>query len=507
MLATFSDSSLDNSPIYAVDNETASIRSEMLIIEDLTDNPRAHPRYVDLCRRLNSIQSLIRFVPPELLSIIFQHASPFPYCVFAQNREERRLFHLVLRSVSHRWYNVVQSTPGLWNCVSLSSRQTNEKSCEQYLELCLDNSGDLPLAIDFGRHREQTQGTTCPLSPTLENIITSNAHRVQSLRLCHLPAQWVASVLPKMSQLSALEVRWYLSSPNLCLQFSSTNLHRLFIFGPFRPVHIELPTVSSITHLTFSRIPIDVCMHFFIECQNLVEFHSISPLHPIRNTVPTITQLPLVHKHLTKLTWHLLDSSRLAHWTNLLLKHINLPALESLTWSNMSNSDQFLNATSFFQRLPKSLNEINFKGMYREVNISTPIWLDYTRHDADLKLLRVKDCTESFLDKVFHKLFRKVTSSDKLVLPFPKLTRCEILMKMEDGRNQKMSSKIGEDLVQLLEERIGLIDSFVFWTSGYDLDWNKEIWLQLKKIHDGSLSLIIEESGKCVDISAKCNLP
>ncbi|KAF7771095.1 hypothetical protein Agabi119p4_7069 [Agaricus bisporus var. burnettii] len=202
-----------------------------------------------------------------------------------------------------------------------------------------------------------------------------------------------------------------------------------------------------------------------------------------------------------------IDSSRLSRWTFLLLKHIHVPALENLTWSNMGLSSRFLTATSFFQRLPKSLNEINFTGMHREVDNSTPIWLDHTRHDVNLNLLRVDGCTESFLDTVFHILFRKPTSSDELILLFPQLTRCEILMKMEDGRNQKMSSKIGEDLVQLLEERIGLIDSFVFWTLGYDLDWNKQIWLQLKKTHDGSLSLIIEESGKSVDISAKCNLP
>ncbi|XP_006462269.1 hypothetical protein AGABI2DRAFT_119128 [Agaricus bisporus var. bisporus H97] len=515
MFATSSDYcfSLDrnsSSPIYAVDDEAAGIRSEMLIIEGLIDNPCAHPRYVDLCRRLNSIQSLIRFVPPELLSIIFQHASPFPYCVFAQNRGERRLFHLVLRSVSNHWYGIVQSTPELWNYVSFSLRWATEKSCEQYLKLCLDNSGGLPLTIDLGRRPEPTGSPACALSPALENMIVRNSHRIRSLGLCYLPIQWVESVLPKMSQLSALDLRWWKwrdVDPNLSLQISSTNLHRLSIFGPSRRVGIELPARSSITHLTFNRIPIDVCMGFLIECQNLVEFHSISPYFPVQDTFPTITQLPLVHKCLIKFTWHLLDSSRLFRWTFFLLKHIHVPALENLTWLNMGNSDHFLNATSFFKRLPKSLKEINFTGMHGEVDNLTHTWLDHTRHDISLNLLRVDGCTESFLDKVFHILFRKPTNSDELILLFPQLTRCEILMRTEDERKQKMSSKIGEDLVQLLEERTGLIDNFVFWTSGYDLDWNKQIWLQLKKIHDGSLSLVIEESGKCVDISAKCNLP
>jgi hypothetical protein len=243
-----------------------------------------------------------------------------------------------------------------------------------------------------------------------------------------------------------------------------------------------------------------------MECQNLVEFHSISPAHPIRKATPTISLYPLVYKHLIALTWHLLDSSEFAYWTKLLLNHIRVPALKSLSWLNINCFHLYLEALFFFQRLPKSLNEITFMGMYLEVDVSTPIWLDYARHDADIQIIRIHDCSDSFWNKVFGKLFTKVTSSNVLVVPFPKLTQCHSLIKRDDGRNQRMSSKIGENLVQLLEERVSLIDEFTFWTMGYDLGWNKEIWLNLKKVQDNAFNLLIGEHGKCVDISAKCNM-
>lgn len=502
-----SPTSPDPSPkhIDPADDEVACILSELSLIEGLTHKPAW---YAYLCRRLNSIQSHVSSLPPELLSIIFQHASP-SLSYFARDHEEGRLFHLALRLVSGHWYNIVQSTPELWNCV-YSKQARARKDFEKYLQLCLDNSANLPFTIHLGNFGESTAMPESIPSGVLESMILSNAHRIHDLRLFRPPITWLTLLLPKLSRLSALDVRWRQSDflgSNLSqgLQISSINLRRLAIHAPIRTLCVDSPR-SSITHLIFHHTPIDVCFDLFMECQNVIEFHCVSPAYPTRNVISLINRHPLVYQHLISFTWHLLDSSESAYWTALLLNHVRVPALKSLTWLNISCFHRFLDALCFFQRLPISLHEITFDGMYMEVDVSMPIWLDYIRHDAELLSIRVQHCTESFLNKVFSKLFKKVTSSNALVVPFLKLNQYHSAMRRDDGRNQRMSSKIGESLVQLLEERRGLIDQFTFWTTGYDLCWSKEIWLNLKAVQDCSFRLVIGEHGRCVDVLAKCNM-
>jgi hypothetical protein len=303
-----------------------------------------------------------------------------------------------------------------------------------------------------------------------------------------------------MHQLSALGMVF---SPeretNITLHLPDTlNLKRILLFTSVRNLRLNSSRIY-LTQLSLIHIPIDVCINLFFECRNLIEFNCSCPTNPIEVQAPCVPSSPIFSEFLSKLSWEVQGSGSTC-WDELLLKHTRFPALTRLSWTNKVLPHPNPSTTSFFTNLPRSLDTLTLNDVYGQETT----WHDI-RYDVDIRTLEIVECNQSFLHNVFQHISKNVIGSDEWVIPFPNLTRISYLFDCLAMPSWSLGSEIGEDLVLFLEERIGLIDQFTFWTSNHGLPWNKDIWRRLQEFQAGVLALTIGERGKTVDILSKCN--
>ncbi|KAF9447560.1 hypothetical protein P691DRAFT_671261, partial [Macrolepiota fuliginosa MF-IS2] len=102
-------------------------------------------------------------LPPEILSLIFQHAAPHidfepdytshegPFHWGGHKKYHRTRLLNRLRRVSASWREIINSTPALWTSFAIKISPRRLKTKTTFLRLCFENSGnlDVDLKIKF----------------------------------------------------------------------------------------------------------------------------------------------------------------------------------------------------------------------------------------------------------------------------------------------------------------------------------------------------------------------
>ncbi|KZO95479.1 hypothetical protein CALVIDRAFT_172321 [Calocera viscosa TUFC12733] len=187
----------------------------------------------------------IDLLPPELLSLILEHALP-PSPPFPSNPAATRDFLRAVSAVCTRWREVLRLTPRLWTCV-VYVEQWEKEGGNVPFQLALRRSGALPLDVSVNG-AEPVRDVLC--NPLFGGVV----ERIRSLSLAgakdafqHLPA---SAGWPALEQLSVSNVS--ITFPQLhALLRSSPGLHALHICAvsfPGRTVTdaLDLPQLHTL---------------------------------------------------------------------------------------------------------------------------------------------------------------------------------------------------------------------------------------------------------------------
>ncbi|KAF7771049.1 hypothetical protein Agabi119p4_7023 [Agaricus bisporus var. burnettii] len=386
-----------------------------------------HPNKLHI---LNATQSKTRKLPPELLSTIFQHTCPTPDIFDIEHIPIPTPFHLTLRLVSTLWYDVTQSTPQLWTSVFLPTLYLEDIDIRaQYLKLCLNNSGDLPLTLSLRFDPESLQADWY-ISPVVDATLLHNAHRIRALRLLQPHRCWPKKLIPKMCQLAAMRI----SSHRPLLNWSKRLDERLFFpnTANMKRIVMDCPclvdfrlecTMASVTHVELTECPIDFVIELLLRCPNLVDFHCHTSAPPSKAKDPrSMITSPLILSHLSTFTW---SNSRILprslNWHTVLYEYIHFPALTRFNW--VSGPRSFVNNTAHWLPLfkfPKSVStlELGWVGLDSIEEI-----LNHFSPLAGVTQLRLFKCHYRFVEQAFSLLSQGTDESNTL---FPKLTSIKI---------------------------------------------------------------------------------
>ncbi|EKM74416.1 hypothetical protein AGABI1DRAFT_133288 [Agaricus bisporus var. burnettii JB137-S8] len=337
-----------------------------------------------LLRRINNAQEKTMCLPFEVLSNIFLFARPpiqfaaYEPIFYDENDPDHppltgyynpaEYFHLTLAAVSHRWRQVVLSTPQLWTTISLRFLSVFTNFNTSLLDLYFKNAHSLPLSIrlDFSNCALAWPADSGfkryyflkALGPLEETIFDRKADRIYSLALIKPPVEWFYFDPENLSHCASMTIYWpsvmdddddddsLLDARDLpCLE------HLKLVDSD---VLFQLPT--TVTTLQLSEID----MTHYIEL--LEELPKLVKLEITEATTGTFE--PVVLHRLEHLTWRkicvddnhgFLRSLRLVHLTTLEWgEHMNY------RWP-LSEEGRRLRL-AFFSSLPSTLSSLTFAG-------------------------------------------------------------------------------------------------------------------------------------------------
>ncbi|KXN82351.1 hypothetical protein AN958_02660 [Leucoagaricus sp. SymC.cos] len=469
-------------------DEIAHIRAEMRCI----DNPlfKPHEERAALLRCLNAVRSSTRVLFPEILSLIFQHASPAPDFFLEEGNvwpehEPNPSFHLVVGSVSSLWREIVDSTPNLWTSIRVKTRSVQHtRRWTVFLLKSFEKSRSLPIDIAFLRIGSSWQDSNHLFSSEVDEVLLKNCHRIRSLRLSHsIPLKWI-STIPGLTGLRDLSIQSSQFIPHLSL-LSNSLLNRLRVETPIRPLF--LPTIpTSLTVLRLSHVPIDLCMQFLVNFRELVEFRCYYPA-------------PLDHDHTTSVLFNQisLDKLEVFQWTflpepfdsldHLILTRFEFPRLKTLSFVELLGAfHQYDEAvlTDFLRRLPLTLKDLEFYGI-EHLSFLRDRLIPHIRKETQVISIFLRRCSESFLCDILSGLLR--TNGG----PIPLLHLNKILVEscMTNTEQAKVSDSLrrltGRYLVEVLQQRCDVTDQFTFAVAFVScLDWGQDTVDDLRRLVD-----------------------
>lgn len=360
-----------------------------------------------LRRRLNDIQSSARVLPPETLSIIFQHAcassnapSPIEY------RRQINVSPLIrFGAVCSLWRQTVWSTPALWTTIIADVCLKTAKSNVAILDICFRNVGTLPLSLDLCFLEEDLLSwgdTPIPIQPITDLVFNrENAEKVRSLRLQDPPRGWIRLLSNGgFENLEVFQLKGVTSAVN-GLNITLPNLpgvHRLSVGDMWH--NITIPSADTITTLDLPNTSIGVGVGIFIQCTNLIEchFHVDNPDFTIEGAA---INSPVTFSRLTRLTWPF----SVGRSNESLFRHIRLPVLQQLRLS-CPLRDSFPPATldalqGFLSRLPSTLSVLELD---RWSCPGDNIRRLFMQLPSSIKELSLIDCFQSFTPNLLRAL-------------------------------------------------------------------------------------------------------
>lgn len=386
---------------------------------------------IALLQRLNAVQSPIYALPPEALSLVFQHSCPPPdfdrsHKLAVTNGESQdgdvsqdsggnQYPQFLLGSVSSNWRQVVYSTPRLWTAIDLRTTSLNIDRSAAILFTFLTNSGQLSIGLGL---RFLTVGVTQPgylLSPTLDPLLIENAHKIRTLHLTNAPKPWFdyISHLPQLSRFSFISGS--LQEP-LTVNAACPRLTLHYIR------HRPQLRWSTATVLHLKGVPADVCLELLMMCTNLKEFRNQDATNPQGDVLTKLPKRFFVLPHMELFEWSL-DSGRPIDAA--MLRSAEMPALRKLIWIEQGprSFGRLYVGKDFLNRLPLTVStlEIHNLAYFGDGGDS---FLDYLHSNLALEHVRLHYCSHPFLGDLLRSLMPSSTDDEDhnmREMDFPKL--------------------------------------------------------------------------------------
>ncbi|KAF7760148.1 hypothetical protein Agabi119p4_10824 [Agaricus bisporus var. burnettii] len=340
-------------------------------ISDLQDQVRSLDELIsrlnqdkaNVLHRINGMRDKTRHIPPEVLSHIFLYVRPpidfhnhLPprtdewqtECQYFRrdtyHREEDH--HIKLAGVSHRWRQIVLSTPQLWTTISVGVWAPSITSHLTLLDLYSRHAGNFPISIelDFRFHairwkleedqRAREQSITL-LKPIFEAVFTRIAPKIHHLTLIAPPSEILSDIDQNFSLCNSLTIYTvmppdrYQHEPepphSLAHAAELPHLQRVFMFRFGFDFTLQW---ASITVLHLFSMPISAAFDALTKCPNLVEFKNT--LAYSRVSLPErIGAEPIEHESLESMSCDdTLD----------LYRHFRFTSLRTLQWGHIENN-------------------------------------------------------------------------------------------------------------------------------------------------------------------------
>ncbi|XP_006463756.1 hypothetical protein AGABI2DRAFT_120561 [Agaricus bisporus var. bisporus H97] len=364
----------------------SALQAEVRRLEDLI--PRLQEEKASLLRRINNAQEKTRRLPFEVLSNIFQFARPpidftdyEPEYYWIEDPDYPPLmgyydpaeyFHHTLAAVSHRWRQVVLSTPQLWTSISLRVLNTFTEFNTSLLDLYFKNAHNLPISIrlDLSNPALAWTAGSClrradfltRLEPLEEIIFNQHADKIHSLIFIEAPVEWFTRDCCKFSRCTSVMIYWPSSFHSRDFYFDFADLpclqHVKLVHNSFQ---FTLPTTVSALQLSNTN-PTN-CLRPLEELPYLSELEITGiaqggyPLRLADNLKST--KLIVLHR-LKKLVW---DGIRVDENHNF-LRYVRCVNLTTFVWSEygsgcLSKEGERLRL-AFLSSLPSTLSSLTF---------------------------------------------------------------------------------------------------------------------------------------------------
>ncbi|KAF5353312.1 hypothetical protein D9756_007962 [Leucocoprinus leucothites] len=339
---------------------------------------RRSPEHVQALRKLNDIRSMTKLLPPEILSLVFQHACP-PYKVGLTNPivwsldtpreaeweepEPLYRFLFILAGVSHYWRQVVFSTPELWKAVSMKISGTNVDLCAEVLATFLKNVGEFPFSVDldFTSSLPPPERDNQPGFKAIHNLIfVSYPQKISFIRLASPAVKWLEHFGEEFTNLEEIHLKWsqdrFTKFPGHISFIRLPRLCRLKVYNfSSHEFDLQLPA-SRMTHLDFYLTGFHVPLKLLLQCHNLVCFrnrslrYTASPVYDYEY----LFQTPYVLPHLTEFDWELTHSD---NHNSSLFNFLHLPSLRKLFLNHLALVEPAIvtSALKFFSRFQDTL--------------------------------------------------------------------------------------------------------------------------------------------------------
>ncbi|KAF5362161.1 hypothetical protein D9756_002157 [Leucocoprinus leucothites] len=268
--------SLSSGPFHSVRDEIDFINQETSHIDDqirLLCEQKA-----SLTRRLNQLRSTTRVIPPETLSLIFQHTCCFKKATtLSEYQRQINVLPLIrIGTVCSLWRQIAWSTPAIWSTVIADIRTRNAKSTTFILELCLRNAGTVPLTLDLRFYEQDllSWGMDPAIIKTIADLVLKhpgNAERIRVLLLQDPPIVWVDHFSERLHNLESLTLAGFTAGVNWTdITFPRLpSLRHLSVSDMWH--RITMTSAEGITVLKLSNTCIDSCVGLLRQCMNVEE--------------------------------------------------------------------------------------------------------------------------------------------------------------------------------------------------------------------------------------------
>ncbi|KAF7768241.1 hypothetical protein Agabi119p4_7484 [Agaricus bisporus var. burnettii] len=308
---------------------------------------------VKLLQRLNQLRASTRVCPPEILSTIFQHASPptdLTALEFLEEDEDGSVSEshrqVTLSAVSWHWRQVIFATPQLWTNAVVNVTRKNAERKAQLLQLYLTNVGNMTISLalyvfpGYGRLILKSE-----LDPVI-NCIWNGAQKFKLLSLCSIPQSFISFSPADFTQLEDLRLKWTwddLSGFHTTQISAFPRLRQLYLWGAL--IHLpSQPLCQSLTILRFFDTPLHISIQMLILCPNLVEYTCHQTSIDITETIPQVSE-PITFPHM-KIFYSPCSADALIAP---ILHKFKFPALEALGLELGPNKDGLEELVSFIR--------------------------------------------------------------------------------------------------------------------------------------------------------------
>ncbi|KAJ3576761.1 hypothetical protein NP233_g206 [Leucocoprinus birnbaumii] len=444
---------------------------------------RARIRY-----RYNQLRARTSVLPPETLSIIFQHVCDLQVSESTDLKDDRR--PIAISSVSVHWREVARSTPAIWNrlCVRVKHADCASEGGFNLLKLYYKNSGnqlmDLQLSIreDDGLDDEENRPLGVLIrrnDPSVVDIfqflLSDHPTKLRALFFNDFSLNWSYHFVGNIDRtiglpnLERIHIGWSediehdhdWAEP---LYLATCLLPKLHDISLARAAPNFLIPHSQITDLHLEDIAIDYCVYVMNLCTSASECHIFYPLPPAEPDAEVPTA-PVTLTKTTCLGW----AFGMERWDLAFLTHYTFPSLLRFRYEDQSSDgleDDFsitdqdlrLQQKNFLSRCPKLQVFERVADSFHNWNFNA-LRDDLPSHVEEIYLRRVE---YGEAEAILRGLIR---DSDASMETFPRLKALEIqgdfwnglvhflfprLIKMLESRRRPLEEKYKDHF--LLEE-------------------------------------------------------
>jgi hypothetical protein len=330
---------------YEVDFLSAEIDEldcEIYSLQEKRAKLRAH---------VNQLRAPTSFLPPETLSLIFQHACALPSTIDIDDPH----FPIVLGGVSTHWRQGAWSTSSLWTAIAINVGHALYVSATtlSLLRLYFGNMKKRSLSLRIHVTEEagdRDENETQQLEPgkvpieELWNMLFQNRERIKGFFCDYFWRRWWSIVVKHFSTSLASDAMTFPNLEYLRLwtpedddnsgsSESMTNvepldstlpsqfaprLHHASIVTHMPPIPLPL---GQLTILILENIPVDRCVGLLKQCPKLTDYHCRKPQEP-SDTEP-LPETPLVLERMKCFGW----TFGYSQWDYVLLTLVQMPVL------------------------------------------------------------------------------------------------------------------------------------------------------------------------------------